>query len=174
MFTCRDGRATGVEYKWNTSSGSGDTTSSYIVRASKMVVVAGGAFGSPAILERSGIGSAAVLSRAGVTQIVDLKGVGESYQGMLLRFYITTYQSGIDQYLVDHNIVFVPYNADPDTESLDAIMRGEADEISCETLRLLRARCMLIVVQRRPSNGPRPVKAAWRLSIFFCSIRSFP
>lgn len=48
-----------------------------------MVVVAGGAFGSPAILERSGIGSAGVLTRAGVTQVVDLTGVGEAYQGML-------------------------------------------------------------------------------------------
>lgn len=83
----RDGRATGVEYKWNATSGCGDTTGLHIVRARKMVVVAGGAFGSPAILERSGIGSAAVLAKAGVAQVVDLTGVGEAYQGMSPHFF---------------------------------------------------------------------------------------
>ena len=43
-----------------------------------------GAFGSPAILERSGIGAKAVLQKCGVEQLVDLPGVGENYQGMLI------------------------------------------------------------------------------------------
>lgn len=83
----RDGCATGVEYKWNATSSSEDTTGLHIVRARRMVVVAGGAFGSPAILERSGIGSAAVLAKAGVAQVVDLTGVGEAYQGMPPRLF---------------------------------------------------------------------------------------
>lgn len=46
--------------------------------------MSGGTFGSPAILERSGIGAAKVLSANGVTPLVDLPGVGENYQGMLI------------------------------------------------------------------------------------------
>ena len=51
------------------------------VRARKLVVVSAGTFGSPAILERSGIGGKDILEKAGVPQIVDLPGVGEHYQG---------------------------------------------------------------------------------------------
>jgi alcohol oxidase len=60
------------------------------VRATKLVVVSAGAFGSPTILERSGIGAEAVLERCGIEQVVDLPGVGENYQGLLLfiRFVI--------------------------------------------------------------------------------------
>lgn len=50
-------------------------------RARRLVVVSGGPFGSPSILERSGIGAAKVLQEHGVTQIVDLPNVGENYQG---------------------------------------------------------------------------------------------
>ena len=50
--------------------------------ASKLVIVSAGAFGSPAILERSGIGAASVLNRNNVPVTVDLPGVGENYQGM--------------------------------------------------------------------------------------------
>jgi alcohol oxidase len=53
----------------------------HIVRASRLIVVAAGALGSPCILERSGIGAASVLERAGVASIIDLPGVGEHYQG---------------------------------------------------------------------------------------------
>jgi alcohol oxidase len=60
--------------------------SSSTVRASKLVVVSAGAFGSPIILERSGIGAEAVLKRCGIEQLVDLPGVGENYQGLLCPF----------------------------------------------------------------------------------------
>lgn len=46
-----------------------------------MVVVSGGAFGSPAILERSGIGAKPILEKLGVSVKVDLEGVGHDYQG---------------------------------------------------------------------------------------------
>jgi alcohol oxidase len=54
----------------------------HIIHASKLVVVSAGAFGSPGVLERSGIGAKAVLDKHGVEQVVDLPGVGENYQGM--------------------------------------------------------------------------------------------
>jgi alcohol oxidase len=50
-------------------------------------VLSAGSFGTPGILERSGIGAKAVLEGVGVKQRVDLPGVGENYQGptLLLR-----------------------------------------------------------------------------------------
>ena len=73
----RDAKATGVEFLQS----SGADTTTRIIRASKFVVVAAGTFGSPAILERSGIGSKDILERNGVKQVVDLPGVGENYNG---------------------------------------------------------------------------------------------
>jgi alcohol oxidase len=52
------------------------------VRATKLVVISAGAFGSPTILERSGVGAEAVLKRCGIEQLVNLPGVGENYQGL--------------------------------------------------------------------------------------------
>lgn len=54
--------------------------------ARRLVVVSAGAFGSPAILERSGVGSKEALAKVGVEQFIDLPGVGESYQGQTCRF----------------------------------------------------------------------------------------
>ena len=46
-----------------------------------LVVVSAGAFGSPAILQRSGIGARTLLKRLDINEQVDLPGVGENYQG---------------------------------------------------------------------------------------------
>jgi alcohol oxidase len=73
----RNGRAVGVEYVNVVDA----EQTVYFVRASKLVVVSAGAFGSPAILERSGIGAETVLKKNGVMQLVDLPGVGLNYQG---------------------------------------------------------------------------------------------
>ena len=51
------------------------------VTASKLVVVASGAFGSPALLERSGIGSKVILEKFDIPAKVELEGVGQNYQG---------------------------------------------------------------------------------------------
>ena len=51
------------------------------IHATTLVVLSAGTFGSPAILERSGIGSKDVLERNGIEQLVDLPGVGENYSG---------------------------------------------------------------------------------------------
>ncbi len=61
-------RAVGVEAR----AGDGRTQ---VVRASR-VVVAGGAYHSPALLQRSGIGDARHLQAAGVEPVLDLPGIG--------------------------------------------------------------------------------------------------
>jgi choline dehydrogenase-like flavoprotein len=72
------------------------------VRGTKLVLVCAGAFGSPGILERSGIGSKDVLDRVGLKQRVDLPGVGENYLGLSVQppfssfvsdVYVQTYRS---------------------------------------------------------------------------------
>ena len=86
MITClfRGKRAVGIEYVPNPLFQEGVEPDAKIVRAKKLVVIGAGTFGSPAILERSGIGAKDILEKAGVEQIVDLPGVGENYQGELL------------------------------------------------------------------------------------------
>jgi alcohol oxidase len=101
-----DKRAVGVEFSSDPVSCPDDDQSLSIVRASKLVVVSAGTFGSPTILERSGIGAKAVLKRCGIEQLVNLPGVGENYQ--------------------DHNVIFVPYLAADEVVTLDALWRGES------------------------------------------------
>ncbi|KZT03299.1 GMC oxidoreductase [Laetiporus sulphureus 93-53] len=102
-------RATGVEYlpdnRWHPDLKQDVLTA----RARRLVVVSAGAFGSPAILERSGVGSESLLRTLGTTTLVDLPGVGENYQ--------------------DHNVIFVPYIVDSRAETLDGIVRNDPDEI---------------------------------------------
>ncbi|KAG2364367.1 GMC oxidoreductase-domain-containing protein [Suillus spraguei] len=101
-----DKRAVGVEFTSDSVSFPDADQSSSIVRASKLVVISAGTFGSPTILERSGIGAEAILKRCGIEQLVDLPGVGENYQ--------------------DHNLVLVPYLAADEAVTMDALWRGES------------------------------------------------
>ncbi|KAG1849318.1 GMC oxidoreductase-domain-containing protein [Suillus tomentosus] len=101
-----DKRAVGVEFTSDPVSCPDADQSSSIARALKLVVISGGAFGSPTILERSGIGAETVLKRCGIQQLVNLPGVGENYQ--------------------DHNVVFVPYLAADEVVTMDALWRGES------------------------------------------------
>ncbi|KAG2128374.1 GMC oxidoreductase-domain-containing protein [Suillus bovinus] len=98
-------RAVGVEFTCDPVSCPGADQSSSIVRAAKLVVVSAGAFGSPTILERSGIGAEAVLKRCGIEQLVNLPGVGENYQ--------------------DHLGCFAPYFAADEAVTLDPLWHGE-------------------------------------------------
>lgn len=50
-------------------------------RARKLVIVSSGTFGSPAILERSGIGERSRLESLGIDVIADNPAVGENFQG---------------------------------------------------------------------------------------------
>lgn len=99
-------KAVGVEFTHDLQTApDAETHTIYSVRASKLVVVSAGAFESPTILERSGIGAKEILEKHQVPQIVDLPGVGENYQ--------------------DHQVVFCPFEASEDAETMDAIYRGE-------------------------------------------------
>ena len=79
----RDKCAVGVEFTNDPVTCPDMDRSLSTVMASKLVVVSAGAFGSPTILERSGIGAEAFLKRCGIEQLVNLPGVGENYQGQL-------------------------------------------------------------------------------------------
>ena len=105
----RGNKAVGVEYTNDITSKPDADQTLVTARASKLVCVAAGAFGSPTILERSGIGAKKVLEDLGVKVLVDLPGVGENYQ--------------------DHNLIFVPYLADGEAETLDALFREEKEEV---------------------------------------------
>jgi alcohol oxidase len=83
-----DGKATGVVYR------SAADKTERTVKATKLVVVSAGAFGSPAILERSGVGNPEVLEKAGVKVVNDLPGVGEHYSDHQLCLY--AYKSSLE------------------------------------------------------------------------------
>lgn len=82
----------------------------HIARAEKLVIVCAGAFGSPAILERSGIGSTKLMQKLGIETMVDLPGVGENYQ--------------------DHNVLFTPYLVGDEADTLDGIIRSNEVELA--------------------------------------------
>ncbi|KAI0354316.1 alcohol oxidase-like protein [Trametes cingulata] len=102
-------RATGVQYLANTRFHPGSKPEICTATARRLVVVSAGAFGSPAILERSGIGSKELLRRLGIDQVVELPGVGENYQ--------------------DHQIIFTPYLAAETSHTLDPIVNDHKAEI---------------------------------------------
>ncbi|KAE9410805.1 alcohol oxidase [Gymnopus androsaceus JB14] len=79
------------------------------VYASRLVILSSGAFGSPAILERSGIGSAEHLAKAHMDQLVDLPGIGENYN--------------------DHSLCVSPYLSSEDSDCLDGIFGGDEEAI---------------------------------------------
>ena len=80
-FFIRGCEATGIEYTPNARFRPNEDPAPITALATRLVVISAGAFGSPGILERSGIGKKDVLANAGVEQLVDLPGVGEHYQG---------------------------------------------------------------------------------------------
>lgn len=79
-------------------------------KALREVVVSAGAFGTPKLLELSGIGNPAVLKAANIESKIDLPGVGENYQDHLL-------------YLNMHHV-------DPECESHDNIYRQIEPDLS--------------------------------------------
>ncbi|PPQ91713.1 hypothetical protein CVT25_012854 [Psilocybe cyanescens] len=103
-------RAVGVQYVSDVIGRSGGVTTLLTARASRLVVLSSGAFGSPAILERSGIGEKSVLEKVGVKVLVDLPGVGEHY--------------------LDHYGIFLPFVATEDADTLDPIFHGSDEEIT--------------------------------------------
>ena len=98
-----------------------------VATARKLVVLSAGAFGSPTILERSGVGSPTLLEAVGIQTVVDLPGVGENYQGKYT-FSISHNCSTIIIY-TDHCGLFPDYYASDDSDTLDAIARGDEGEV---------------------------------------------
>ncbi|OSX63205.1 hypothetical protein POSPLADRAFT_1045608 [Postia placenta MAD-698-R-SB12] len=86
-----------------------ETQTPRIAKARRLVVLSAGTFGSPVILERSGIGGAERLEKLGVDMVADLPGVGENYQ--------------------DHPVVFTQYFAGDEADTLDGLMQGKLDEL---------------------------------------------
>ncbi|KAI0066445.1 alcohol oxidase-like protein [Artomyces pyxidatus] len=115
----QENRASGVEFTWNSRFLPDADRDVHTVKASRLVILSAGTFGSPGILERSGIGSPEVLGKVGLETRVDLRGVGEGYQG-----------NEDTHARTDHNLLFVPYKASEEAETLDAIMRGETAAVS--------------------------------------------
>ncbi|KAJ3554310.1 hypothetical protein NP233_g12447 [Leucocoprinus birnbaumii] len=102
-------RATGVEYVDDEGDHAQALKSPSFAYAARLVVLSAGAFGSPAILERSGIGAPETLRKNDVQQLVDLPGVGEN--------------------LMDHNANFVQYHAADYADTLDHIIWGGLEGI---------------------------------------------
>ncbi|KAI0044619.1 GMC oxidoreductase [Auriscalpium vulgare] len=103
-------RATGVEFVWNAHLYPDADRGVHTVKAARLVVLSSGTFGSPGILERSGVGKKDVLARVGVEQRLELPGVGEGYQ--------------------DHNVLFIPYAGPAETDTIDPIVFNDPDAIS--------------------------------------------
>ena len=80
----RNKHAVGVEYVEDPRVHPNANGEISVARAKRLVVLSAGSFGSPCILERSGIGAKSVLNKNGVEQLADLPGVGENYQGRFL------------------------------------------------------------------------------------------
>ncbi|KAG2757782.1 GMC oxidoreductase [Suillus brevipes Sb2] len=131
-----DKRAVGVGFTNDLVSCPDADQSLSTVRASKLVVISAGAFGSPAILERSGIGAEAVLKQCGIEQHVNLPGVGENYR--------------------DHNGAFVPYFAGDEFVTMDRLWRGEESVVQ-EHLALWKSNKESLIAQ----NG-NDAKIKWR------------
>ncbi len=73
-------RATGVEYRQGGVN--------HITRATREVILAGGAFNSPQLLQLSGVGPRALLEQHGIPVVHDAPGVGEALQDHL---YVRTF-----------------------------------------------------------------------------------
>jgi choline dehydrogenase len=74
------GRATGVVFRQGSGPGGGVEK---IVHARREVILSAGAYGSPTIMQRSGLGPAGLLAEHGIPVIRDMPGVGADLQDHL-------------------------------------------------------------------------------------------
>ncbi|PVH73388.1 GMC oxidoreductase [Cadophora sp. DSE1049] len=70
---------------------SGTDTTITTISATREVILAAGAFGSPILLQRSGVGPKALLESAGIEVKVDLPGVGQNFQDHAATLLLYTY-----------------------------------------------------------------------------------
>ena len=122
----RGTRAVGIECVDDTIGREKGITELIVARASRLVVLSAGAFGSASVLERSGIGSKDVLMKNNVQQLVDLPGVGEHYMGLL---YLTQLTVFLTDDSLDHNMISLLFSMSDDAETMDDIFWGTEEEI---------------------------------------------
>ncbi|GAP88561.1 putative GMC oxidoreductase [Rosellinia necatrix] len=113
----RKPKASGVEYLFGQSLYRADPRASTTdggkagsVRATKEVIVAGGAFNSPQILKLSGVGPKAELQKFGIPVVVDLPGVGTNLQDRLEVSVNAQYPTNFTRIL---NCAFLAIDNDP-------------------------------------------------------------
>ncbi|KAL8280693.1 hypothetical protein RQP46_007016 [Phenoliferia psychrophenolica] len=107
-------RATGVEYCANPlakvaiNPDQPPTVGTiHTMKARKLVVVSSGAFGTPLILERSGVGAADRLEKLDIPVVADVPGVGKEYQ--------------------DHQLTLATYKVADDADTFDDYLRGNEE-----------------------------------------------
>lgn len=124
-------RASGIVYRpSNAPANSPDRT----IKARKGVIVACGTFGTPLVLERSGIGHPEILERAGIAVAVEVPGVGHGYQ--------------------DHHLVGYPYHSSLEVEeTMDAFNTGRVDTVSPNGKNFLGWNGVDITCKIRPSDA---------------------
>lgn len=159
LISFRGKRAVGIEYVPNPVFQPNATPDVKVVRAKRLVVVSAGTFGSPGILERSGIGAKSVLEKAGVEQIVDLPGVGENYQGTLVPILLSVCLCVLRKYHADHPTIFAPYLASADSFTLDGIGRGDPKEVDSQLPLCSLCQISMDSPQSGTHNGSRMARA---------------
>lgn len=123
-------RASGIVYRSNSASA---IARDRAIKARKGVIVTCGTFGTPLVLERSGIGHANILKRAGVDLLVEVPGVGGGYQ--------------------DHHLVGYPYHSSLEVEeTMDAFNTGRIDDGDLEGNNALGWNGVDITCKIRPSH----------------------
>ncbi|KAK2002605.1 GMC oxidoreductase [Colletotrichum falcatum] len=81
LFEGEERRAVGVEIRANPRfAQSGRDNSTKIIKAGRLIVASAGSFGTPLLLERSGLGDPEVLEKVGVSVVESLPGVGNDFQ----------------------------------------------------------------------------------------------
>ncbi|KAF6809847.1 alcohol oxidase [Colletotrichum sojae] len=91
-------RAVGVEYRPNPSFATGNQDNkTRSVRAKQLVVASAGSFGTPLLLERSGVGDPEVLQKAGIPLVEHLPGVGNDFGSTDHHFVGYVYRTSLTQ-----------------------------------------------------------------------------
>lgn len=124
-------RASAIVYRPKAEGAAGRT-----INANKLIILSCGAFGTPAVLERSGVGDPEVLRRAGIPRVVaDVPGVGHEYEDHHLLLY--TYKSSLN----------------PD-ETIDGILTGALNPIELiqNNHKILGWNAQDVTCKLRPSN----------------------
>ncbi|KAM6508343.1 hypothetical protein FALCPG4_018216 [Fusarium falciforme] len=156
-----DKRAVGVEYTPNPAFQAeiGPTQHPKLtVKARKLVVVSGGACGTPPVLERSDLGDPMVLERAGVPVKADLPGVGHEYQDHQLILY--PYKTSLQPHVTIDRVLRHPEKRQELIDSKDKVLSWNSIDISSKL---------------RPTDAPnRPIMLMGLVSCFLGDPSSVP